>query len=1549
MKIKNKLLLIYLIFFVGIVSIAFINLNSQKRMSQEISIYSKLLIPGILAINKIDAEMLKVRQYTLEYRETLNVEYFKKARESLHKVTKYLLAHKVYHYNHHQNDEFYKVEDVINSLVNHATEYLLLAQKGGSKEKLLVISQVFDKEFKEYEYLISPIMSNDIKEFQEIAENFERKRVKLFTLIIGILLVGLIVLSFLSFTIMKSITSPINNLLFNIKSISKGNISSQIDKKLIQSKDEIGVLALAFHNMINHLNKVTVSKDELQKEIKDRLKTEKILRESEQLNRAITENSPFGISVRDKNGTLILYNNSWKTIWNLSDEDIERYKIKKHKLAFNHKDSYLYEHQEKIRKIYEKGGHYFTGEIKLNFPEKNKAKWISQYFYAIEDKNDEVKKVVVLTEDISKHKQAEEKIFSNEKELRATLHSIGDAVIATDNFGKVIRMNPIAEKLTGWNIEDAKDRKLTEILKIFNAETGIIVENPVDKVLNSGEIVGIGNHTKLISKNGEEYQISDSAAPIINSNNEISGVVLVFRDVTDEYRMRAELVKKEKYFRALIENSTDVLSVIDAKGNYLFVSSSFEKVLGYKLEELNGKNSFEFVYPEDRKKIQLQLEIGIRNDSYIDEINFRALHKNGSIIYLEGTAKNMLNSPIVKGIILNYRDVTERENSIKILQKSENKYRLLAENISDVIWVYNFTKKKFTYISPSVLQFRGYTVEEAMAFSFIQSLTQESSEKLNQKISLRLENFIKGKNEIYRDELQQECKDGSFIWVEIITSLHYADDGTIEVLGSSRNINERKLAELELKKLFIAVEQSANTIIITDIDGNIEYTNPKFTKLTNYTFEEVNGKNPRILKSKNQSKEVFENLWKTISAGKEWHGEFHNRKKNGELFWESASISPVFDKQGKIINYLKVAEDITLRKETQEALKKNEEKLRLIIDNSPIGFSVTDLKGHYIDANNAYCKMLGYTKNEILNKHFNEHTHPDDRTKNLDKYKNLVSDRIDYFDLEKRYIHKNGEIIYVFLRSQLVRDNDGKPYFEIAIVEDITERKHAESELRDFKSIIDQSNGGIIFVSLTGKIMYVNKFFAKIHNYTVDELIGENTRIFFNPEKYDNAMKDVQKIIKKGKLINKEIVHLKKDGTSFPLLINGVLIKDENENPRFTAISVIDLTEQKKIEEELQKMEKLKSVGTLAGGIAHDFNNILTGIYGNVSLAQMNLPQNHKSTKFLLEAEKSMERAIQLTKQLLTFSKGGSPIKEDVRLSDLIREVVRFDLTGSNVKPIFNIADNLWNVEADKGQISQVFSNLTINTNQATPEGGNLYISMENIIVEDEEIVGLKAGNYVKIIVQDEGIGIAEKHLNKIFDPYFTTKQTGNGLGLATSYSIIQKHNGSIEIDSVLGKGTTFIIYLPASKLQKVKEEKRIEIVNSIDLNHKTTVLVLDDEKMICTLVTKMLEMIGFSAVTVNDGKDVVVKYQESIDKGMPFDLIIMDLTIPGGMGGKESILQILKIDPKAKVIVSSGYSNDPVMANYADYGFSGRIGKPYNMDNLKKVINEVLNSEHQT
>ena len=260
-------------------------------------------------------------------------------------------------------------------------------------------------------------------------------------------------------------------------------------------------------------------------------------------------------------------------------------------------------------------------------------------------------------------------------------------------------------------------------------------------------------------------------------------------------------------------------------------------------------------------------------------------------------------------------------------------------------------------------------------------------------------------------------------------------------------VNERKKDEIEIRKLSTAVEQSPSIIAITDVKGNLEYVNPKFTELTGYTIEETKGLNPRILKSGDQPDEIYKEMWELASSGKEWRGEFHNRKKNGELFWEAASISPILNKHGEIINYIKVAEDITQRKQDEKKLIESEEKLRLIIDNSPIGFSTTDLKGNFTAVNNAFCSMIGYFPEEIKTMHFNQFSHPDDKVKNIELYEKLVKGEISYFDFEKRYIHKNGEIIHVLIRSQLIRNHKGEPYFEIAIVEDITKRKYAENKL----------------------------------------------------------------------------------------------------------------------------------------------------------------------------------------------------------------------------------------------------------------------------------------------------------------------------------------------------------------------------------------------------------------------------------------------------------------------------------------------------------------------
>jgi CheY-like chemotaxis protein len=310
---------------------------------------------------------------------------------------------------------------------------------------------------------------------------------------------------------------------------------------------------------------------------------------------------------------------------------------------------------------------------------------------------------------------------------------------------------------------------------------------------------------------------------------------------------------------------------------------------------------------------------------------------------------------------------------------------------------------------------------------------------------------------------------------------------------------------------------------------------------------------------------------------------------------------------------------------------------------------------------------------------------------------------------------------------------------------------------------------------------------------------------------------------------------------------------------------------------------------------------------------------------------------------LLTFAKGGEPIKENVSLGVLVEEVARFDLSGSNVMLLYNSAADLWLANADKGQIQQVISNLTLNARQAMPDGGHLYINLENTILKADEISGLRKGKYVKVIVRDEGTGIDPQTISWIFDPYFTTKQTGHGLGLATAYSIINKHNGYIGVESELGQGTTFTIYLPAPAAPQVSLIQPVDLDSSL-LKSSPKVLVLDDDGFILAVIPRWLKQYDCSVETTLDGKHAIELYKLSLNTGVPFDVVILDLTIPGGVGGQEVIKEILAFDPGAKAIVSSGYAEGPIMSNYYLYGFKGVLAKPYTQLQLFAALNRVLN-----
>ncbi|MBI5140898.1 MAG: response regulator [Nitrospirae bacterium] len=385
-----------------------------------------------------------------------------------------------------------------------------------------------------------------------------------------------------------------------------------------------------------------------------------------------------------------------------------------------------------------------------------------------------------------------------------------------------------------------------------------------------------------------------------------------------------------------------------------------------------------------------------------------------------------------------------------------------------------------------------------------------------------------------------------------------------------------------------------------------------------------------------------------------------------------------------------------------------------------------------------------------------------------------------------------------------------------------------------------------------------------------------------------------------------------------------------------------DITQRKMMEDEVLKARKLDSVGVLAGGLAHDFNNLLTSILGNINLARSYPSPQIKALERLNEAERAALRAQDLTQQLLTFSKGGAPVKSASSIAELVTETARFVTTGSHVRCEFDMPDDLWTCDVDAGQISRVVHNIVVNAEQAMPGGGTIRITCRNVVVGGSDSVPLAAGDYVKISIADTGVGIQPEMIGRIFDPYFSTKQKGSGLGLAASYSIVKKHDGHIAVQSVPGVGTTLDVYLPADRCA-VTPVRHDEIQHSTG---KGRVLVMDDEELVRGVAVEMIKQLGYDVDYATDGSEAVERYKAGMLGGSRYDVVIMDLSVPRGMGGKDAVERLREIDPNVRAIVSSGYSNDPVMAEFGKHGFSGVVAKPYRILELGRAIQRVMNVE---
>ncbi len=741
-------------------------------------------------------------------------------------------------------------------------------------------------------------------------------------------------------------------------------------------------------------------------------------------------------------------------------------------------------------------------------------------------------------------------------------------------------------------------------------------------------------------------------------------------------------------------------------------------------------------------------------------------------------------------------------------------------------------------------------------------------------------------------------------------------------------------------------QSAAEGILIADIETKrFIDANPAICRIMGYSKEELLGMDVSQIHPAEDLAHIVSEFEAQARGEKTLAAELPCLRKDGTvIFADINTAAATIDGRNCNIGFFT---DVTARKSVEDALRKSEQRFRDIAENALEWIWEVDMEGRYTYVSPVVKKILGFSPEELVGRYFYDLFHPDIRGQLRATAFHAFEKGRPFREFINPNVHKNGETVWLSTSGIAMLDDHGNRIGYRGMDTDITERKLAENQLNAEKerlAVTLRSIGdGLMALDEKGNIVLLNKVAEVITGYSQKEALGRPLGEIFHiidkktREHYNDPLEKVMAAGKRG--LPNQTVLIGRDGIEKILSVSGAPIMDRDSQTIGAVLVFRDITKQRRMEEELQKIHKIESISTLAGGIAHDFNNILTGILGNISLAKVIGTSDSKVLNILDAAEKAAFSAKDLTQQLLTFSKGGTPMIKTVSLVDLIEDAASFSTHGSNVTCRFSLPVGLSHIRADEGQIKQVLNNLLINATQAIPHGGVVEVMAENVRIGKNDILPLDEGEYVRTSIADKGIGIHPEDLPKIFDLYFTTKQKGSGLGLAISYSIARMHNGHITVESKPGVGTTFHVYLPASKEKPAPTGDTMEVFTITDKK----ILVLDDEEVIRETIRKMLEHLGCGVEIAREGKEALELFRKARQRGEPFDAVILDLTIRGGMGGKEAIRELLAIDPDIKAIVSSGYSNDPIIAEYGKYGFKGAIIKPFKINELGKILYKVM------
>ncbi len=812
-------------------------------------------------------------------------------------------------------------------------------------------------------------------------------------------------------------------------------------------------------------------------------------------------------------------------------------------------------------------------------------------------------------------------------------------------------------------------------------------------------------------------------------------------------------------------------------------------------------------------------------------------------------------------------------------------------------------------------------------------------------------------------------------------------DGRPFALSTRRDLTEQRRTEQALQeseRTFLALAEQSPAMIFINQGGKVVYANPACVNQMGYSrgdfysdgFDFMNLIDP-------DSHRVIRDAFRRHREGEEVQPiEYALRTKSGERREAIISTRLIDFRGGKAI--LGVITDITERKRAEAEIENyrrnlerlveertaelaaSEKKFRAVVDSSAIGISMISPEMKILMLNAQMRRWFPAIDTDAAPLCYRAFNRPP-REAPCSYCPTILTLRDGQVHEAVTETPAGDTVVNYRIISSPITDAGGKVVAAIEMVDEITSRRRTEEELERYRRRLED-----LVRERTDELRRSEEIFRiaaqsssdLIYNWdipggrlewlgNIDRALGYDSGEFprtleawegaLHPEDRARVAAALRDHLERRREWDQEYRVRAKDGSYRHWQDHGTALWAEDGSALRMIGCCTDVTEKRQMEAEILKAQKLDSVGLLAGGIAHDFNNILTGILGHLSLGHLMAPANSKIAQALAEAEKSCLRAKALTQQLLTFSRGGAPVKRVGDLTALLRESAEFVLHGSRLERRIDVPDDLWPVDMDEGQISQVINNILLNAVQATNGGGVLAIRAANLVLDSATGLPLPPGPYVVVEIADQGAGIRPEHLCRVFDPYFTTKQKGSGLGLAIAYSIVKSHGGLISVDSEIGRGTTFVIRLPASPGAERSPEVEADLPPR---QGSGRILVVDDEETVRGVAAEILSHLGYEPETARGSSEAIALYAERRKGGTPFAAVIMDLTIPGDLDGVAAAAKIRELDPVAKIIVSSGYAVSPVMADSAAHGFAGAIAKPYKIKDLSEVLGKALENK---